>query len=104
MRDPHVVRVRFEVTTGPGLSYNNPAPLTFSNALGTFRLADGVLVIEPREHFADEHTARAAIEEFLRAWEIEADLLKTLGAIRFFVSSTPGLTWWIAILLKPARR
>jgi len=46
-------------------------------------LEDGILAVGPSDHFANEEDARAAIEPFLRAWEIDADLRLGVGAIRF---------------------
>lgn len=83
MRDPHVQAVHYEVSSGEGISYRNPEPISFSNHLGTFDLSDGRLQIVPTEHFPDEDDARRAVEPFLRAWEIEADLTSNIGMIRF---------------------
>lgn len=83
MRDPHVQAMHYEVSSGEGISYHNPEPVSFSNHLGTFDLSGGKLRIVPNEHFADEDDARRAVEPFLRAWEIEADLTSNIGMIRF---------------------
>lgn len=86
MRDPHVEAVYFKVSSGEDISYENPEPLSFPNHLGEFRLADGMLKVVPAEHFGSGQEASQAIEPFLRAWEIEADLKKNLGMIRFTYS------------------
>lgn len=83
MRDPHVQAMHFAVGSGEGISYRDPEPVSFANHLGSFELADGKLTIAPVEHFSDEEEARRAIEPFLRAWEIDADLTLNLGMIRF---------------------
>lgn len=83
MRDPHVQAMHYEASSGKGISYRNPEPVSFSNHLGTFDLSDGKLRIVPTEHFHDEDDARRAFEPFLRAWEIEADLTSNIGMIRF---------------------
>lgn len=83
MRDPHVQTMHYEVSSGESISYRNPEPLSFSNHLGTFDLSDGKLRIVPTEHFPDEDDARRAVEPFLRAWEIEADLTSNIGMVRF---------------------
>ena len=83
MRDPHVERLFFEIGTGEGTSFRNPPPLCFSNALGEFKATDGLLVVEPLDHFASENDARAVIEPFLRSWEIETDLTAGIGTILF---------------------
>lgn len=83
LRDPHVERLHYKVGSGKGISYRDPKPVEFSHRLGTFKLSDGRLVYEPADHFADQDAARQAVEPFLRAWEIEADLKSNIGMIRF---------------------
>lgn len=88
MRDPHIQAMHYEVSSGKGISYRNPEPISFLNHLGTFDLNDGRLRISPAEHFPDEDDARQAVEPFLRAWEIEADLTSNIGMIRFKFDQT----------------
>jgi hypothetical protein len=57
--------------------------MAFTNPLGSFRIIDDQMTFEPAEHFAAESEARAAVEPFLRAWELEADLNRNLGTVRF---------------------
>lgn len=83
MRDPHVQTVHYEITSGEDISYRDPPPLSFSNHLGTFDVAENKLGVTPVEHFSDEAEAREAIEPFLRAWEINTDLNRNVGMIRF---------------------
>jgi hypothetical protein len=83
MRDPHVEEVHYEVGTGDGLSYSNPPAMSITNHLGRFELADGKLTIYPADHFADGTQARAVLDPFVRAWEIESDLSRNIGSIRF---------------------
>jgi hypothetical protein len=83
MRDPHIQTLHYEITSGDYISYRNPAPLSFSNHLGTFDAAEKKLRVTPAEHFAHEAGAREAIEPFLRAWEIETDLNRNVEMIRF---------------------
>lgn len=83
MYDHHVQRLYYDASSGEGISYRDPPPLTFSNQLGNFDLRGGKLTITPTEHFAEEDQARQAIEPFLRAWEIEKDLTSNIGTIRF---------------------
>ncbi len=83
MRDPHVEAMIYEVSSGEGISYRDPEPISFSNHLGAFNLSDGKLRIIPAEHFANEDNARQVIEPFLQAWEIKADLTSNIGMIRF---------------------
>lgn len=83
MQDPHIETLRYEVYSGSGIAYEKPQPVTLTNLLGNFKLADGRLVINPAEHYSDPEQAREIIEPFLRAWEIEADLRGNHKTIRF---------------------
>ena len=83
MRDPHAVRLFYEVGCEEGISYANPPPFTFSNDLGHFGLRGDELVVELVDHFPSERAARNAIEPFLRSWEIQSDLTHGIGSIRF---------------------
>jgi hypothetical protein len=75
--------MHYAVSSGEGISYRNPEPVSFVNHLGAFDLVEGKLSIAPVEQFPDEEEARRAIEPFLRAWEMDADLNSNLGMIRF---------------------
>jgi hypothetical protein len=83
VRDPHVQKLYYEVSSGEGISYKDPEDVAFSNQLGAFDIRDGKLSVAPPEHFANDDHARQAIEPFLRAWEIETDLNSNVGMIRF---------------------
>lgn len=83
MHDPHVQVIHYAVGSNEGISYSDPELISFSNHLGTFDLADSKLHIEPIEHFSKEEDARRAVEPFLQAWEMEADLNSHVGMIRF---------------------
>jgi hypothetical protein len=83
MRDPHVERLHYKIGTGERFSFASPAAVDFSNHLGQFSLAEGTLVVRMSDHFADEDSARAFIEPFLHAWQIDAELTQDPGAIQF---------------------
>jgi hypothetical protein len=83
MRDPHVEAAYYEVGTGEGISFGSPPALTFTNRLGTFELANGKLTIRPAAHYASGSEARAVFDPFLRAWELDSDLTRNIGSIRF---------------------
>ena len=51
-----------------------------------FSLVDGVLKVIPAEHLCSGEEASQAIEGFIRAWEMEADLKQKLGMIRLSYS------------------
>lgn len=78
--------VYFRVSSSEDISYKDPEPLSFPNHLGEFCLADGMLKIVPAEHFGNGQEASQAFDGFLRAWEIETDLKRDPGTIRFTYS------------------
>lgn len=83
MRDPHVERLIYRVTSHQNIRYDDPEQLTVSNDLGEFKLIDGKLTVCPSEHFPTGSAAREAIDPYLRSWEIETDLTSQIGSIRF---------------------
>jgi hypothetical protein len=83
VRDPHVQAIHYNISSGEGVSYVDPEPMSFSNHLGTFDLSDGKLRIVPSEHFPDERSACRAIEPFLEEWKIYVHLLRKVEMLRF---------------------
>jgi hypothetical protein len=83
MRDPHIDAVYYEIGTGDGISFGAPPTMTVTNRLGTFELSNGKLSIRPTEHYSSGNEARAVLEPFLRAWEVDSDLTRNIGSIRF---------------------
>lgn len=83
MRDPLVKALYYDVSSEGLVSYKNPEPLSISTGLGEFNISEGLLTVEPNEHFSNEDEARSAIDPFLRSWEIEIDLKSNIGSIRF---------------------
>ena len=83
MRDPHVTSLHYAVTSDESTSYQDPPPVTVVDTLGTFLLVDGKLTVEPAEHYSSEADARAAIEPYLRAWEMAADLSGHSAELQF---------------------
>ncbi len=57
--------------------------MTHETATATFRLADMVLTVHPKSIFADERSARAAVEPTLESWQAVADLEYSIGECRF---------------------
>jgi hypothetical protein len=84
MRDPHVeaLRYRLELTT-KDVTFDNPPPVKWETDAFRTHLADGVLNVEMKKHFASLDAARAVVEDFFRAWEIDAALSYGRRYIRF---------------------
>jgi len=83
VRDPHVQAIHYNISSGDGVSYVDPEPMSFSNHLGTFDLSDGKLRIVSSEHFPDERSACRAIQPFLEGWRIQAHLTRKIEMLRF---------------------
>lgn len=78
MRDPHVRTLRYQFDHGPHVSYKDPSKVEFETEHFEGRLEDGVLIVKLTSHFDDVAEARAAVEPYLRAWELH-DRLQGLG-------------------------
>lgn len=74
MNDPHVESLTYRLQTGETLEFDDPPPLEQENDALRLRLAEDVLTVWPKEHYAREDEARVAIEPYLRAWEISEAL------------------------------
>jgi hypothetical protein len=83
MQDPHVEAVYYEISSADGLPFGTPPSVTLSNHLGVFEVSNGRLTVHPAEHYARGEEARTVLDPFLRAWEVDADLSRGIGAIRF---------------------
>jgi hypothetical protein len=79
----HVVSLRYSLKANEQYSYKEPLPVEFETGEARFRLADGELKCDMKKHFASGEDARAAVEPALRAWEVDADLRRNRGDLRF---------------------
>ena len=83
MQDPHVAAVYYRISSAEGLPFGNPPPVALSNHLGVFEVTEGRLMVRPADHYASGTEARTVLDPFLRAWEVDADLSRGIGSIRF---------------------
>ena len=83
MRDPHVERLHYKITSNEDVSYRDPQPMTISDGIGSFHLEDGNLVVTLSDHYPTQSMARAVVDPYLRAWEISTDLTSNVGTVRF---------------------
>lgn len=74
INDPHVESLIYRVVKPDYVTYNNPQPVAGDLPAFRYRLENGVLTAEMKEHHATVETARERVEEFLRAWELDAAL------------------------------
>ena len=71
MNDPHVESLEYKLETDDTLRFDNPDPLEGDAGRFTYRLADSVLTVTMKDHYATEEEARAAVYRFVRAWELD---------------------------------
>ena len=83
MNDPHVVSLKYRVRAPEEDSFDEAQPLSHETDEFTLVLEENVLRIRPRYHHASADDARAAIELFLRSWEIDAALGFGRSELRF---------------------
>ncbi len=83
MQEPHVIALHYRLKTGPQLTFRNPPPLEHATPGFRLLLADDLLRVGPKGHFANEQEARLTVEPYLRSWEIATGLRDGPGAIRF---------------------
>src|ERR1700694_3358227 len=86
MGDPHVESVAYELKTG--WIFDNPPDLDSETIVFKAKLKNGILRVEPRDHFATEEGARRAAEPFLLAWEIDVGITCGQRAITFEFSQS----------------
>jgi hypothetical protein len=73
MNDPHVERLWYRVGSSQfGFTWSDQPPKTAINTECRVTIEDGRAAVEPLRHFVTEERARAAVEPFLRTWEIDA--------------------------------
>jgi hypothetical protein len=83
MPDFHVVALLYRLQPGDHVSYPNPPPLAFENEVARFGLEKNQLRCEMKLHVATSEEARALIDPILRGWEMEVELARGPGEVRF---------------------
>ena len=71
MNDPHVESLVDELKTDETLRFANPDPVEGDAGGFVYRLADGVLTVTMKEHYATQENAVATVYPFIRAWELD---------------------------------
>jgi hypothetical protein len=109
VRDPHVEWLRYKLEHSDQIQFLSPPPIEATVPSGDLKLVDAVLTVQMREHHSREADARAAVEPFLNAWELDASLSLGRDAIRFEFEQSrivdrnpppPGGPWTIVAPLK----
>jgi len=84
MRDPHVVALHYRLVTDPeSFEFKNPPAVQYDGSAFRFRLEDGRLRAEMKDHHATADSAREVVEPFLNAWEIDAAIRRGRREMHF---------------------
>ena len=83
MRDPHVSALVYTLETDETVVFENPPPLGGEEDKFRWRVADGALRVELKEHHASEQSAQDRVEPFIRAWELWETLRSSRRRIWF---------------------
>jgi hypothetical protein len=83
MSDLHVVALIYRLQLSDHVSYAEPTPLVFENEAARFRLEKDQLRCEMKLHVATLEEARAFVDPVLRNWEMEVELARGRGELRF---------------------
>lgn len=81
--DPHVESLEYRFVSDPTRVYESPSPVEGDAAAFKWRLADGRLTVTMKDHHATVPEARAAVDAFVRAWEIDLALKYGHREVRF---------------------
>lgn len=75
MNDPQVVALNYRVEHGNGVSYENAAPMRYSDSpVFDLTVEDNTARFELKKFYATEDEALAAVEPFAKQWEFESTL------------------------------
>ncbi len=75
MNDPQVVALNYRVEHGNGVSYENAAPLRYSDSPEfDLTVEDNIARFELKKSYATEDEALEAVEPFVKHWEFESTL------------------------------
>jgi hypothetical protein len=83
MPDLHVVALIYRLQPSDYISYAKPPPRVFENEIARFHLEKDQLRCEMKLHVATSEEARALVDPILRDWEMEVELARGRGELRF---------------------
>jgi hypothetical protein len=83
LNDPHVATLRYRLKTDASLTFDSPAPREDDTPAFALRLADGLLTCDMKAHFPSVAAAKAAVDPFIQAWELDTALREGKRAIWF---------------------
>ena len=76
MNDLHVVALFYRIEHGPSVDYSKAEPTDHEETGFSVKIENKQVCFEFKEHHPTEDAARKAIEDYIRVWEFNADLLE----------------------------
>ena len=83
LNDPHVVSLTYRIDKAETVDFDEARPLTTDRGAFRVTLDAYKAKVEMVDHFASVDEARRAVQPFLRAWELSADLRAPDERFRF---------------------
>ena len=74
MNDPHVKAIHYFIYHDDSVDYSDATALAFEDDLFHVKAEKGEVVFEPKDHYATEEEAKAAVEGLVRQWKFDAAL------------------------------
>src|SRR5436189_6466694 len=83
MNDPHVEALHYSVKHGEHVDYTQAVPFDHEEKAFNIQISDERAQITMKSHFPSLADARAVVEPFLRAWELDVGLRSGPRALEF---------------------
>jgi hypothetical protein len=74
MNDPHVESLKYNLKLPEYVAFQDPPPFHLDTSGYTLDIENDVLTVTMKDHYSKENDARAVVEPFLRAWELDDGL------------------------------
>lgn len=105
MRDPHIEALYYKIKHGDHVDYSKAGRLELARNDFNVSLADGKAEVAMVAHCSSVEAARAVVEPYLRAWELDVNLGYGPGALEFVYerpaiidrNPTPGVISMVAL-------
>lgn len=81
MKDPHVVSLTYKIVENDVLTFKNPPDLEIETAEFHGLLSNGILTLEPKNHYSSVAQIRPLADDYVRGWEIDRALRS--GSLEF---------------------
>lgn len=82
MNDPHVVALHYEVEHTSSIDYSSAEPLELHFDAFDVRVEDSHVRFAMKHHFATKQDARAAVDDYIGGWELNAALVRGPNAFK----------------------